>query len=124
MPAFLLAIFGSSILKWIIGGALAVAIASGVWLIRDYRSQAEEIVRLTNVKAEQASQIKVLQASRAVDANAIKVLDQRLAERNVDLGEFCTILGEVQASKAKDADEKIDETVGTALERLKKKGKK
>lgn len=124
MPVFLTALLSSSLVRWLILGSFAGILSYATYTVRDYKQQAEKIVKLETQLSVRGNEIKVLQATENTYKTAIQELDRRLLQKTGDLDEFCKILWGVKKSTAPQADEKIGEPTSDVLEALKKREQK
>jgi Asp-tRNA(Asn)/Glu-tRNA(Gln) amidotransferase A subunit family amidase len=100
-------------------GVIAALLASGAYLAHDYKSLGVQNANLRTELSETKNKLSVVEASRILDRDAIRALDERLKQKTDDLSVFCEILGGI-----KENGEVAGEPIGAALEALKKLGEK
>lgn len=114
--------FGTA-LNWVIGVALAALLASGMYLVHDYKSQASTIASLqADLKVAQSA-AKVAKANVDLRDETISTLNQRLATRYDDLAKTCDLLQDVAQDKGADADAPVGGILGNILGRIDGKSK-
>lgn len=118
MMAFLTLLGGwAGLARWF---AIIGVAASALYMIRDYKNQSAEIAKLEIALSTAKNKIEVVEASRALDRDAIRALDERLKQKAGDLDAFCKILGDIQTNKDANADDVAGEPIGSTLDALKK----
>lgn len=105
-------------------GVIAGLIATGLYMINDYKSLSSKNTSLRVEVSTLKNKIEVIESSRALDKDTIRALDERLKQKAGDLDAFCKILGDAQSSKEPGADDVAGEPIGSTLEALKKLGGK
>jgi hypothetical protein len=108
----------SGIVNWIIGGTLAALIASGMWIVYDYKSQAATIATLQQQLGSANNAAKVAKANVDLRDQTISTLNQRLATRYDDLAKACDLLQDVAQDKSPDADAPVGGILGDILGRI------
>jgi hypothetical protein len=108
----------SGITNWLIGGALAVLIGSGMWMVHDYKSQATKIATLeADLKIAQSAS-EVAKANLALRDKTIDTLNARLTTRLDDMQKTCDLLQDAAQDKSPDADKPIGGILGDILGKI------
>lgn len=117
--------FSFTMLKY---ATLAIAVSAAVTtvggLMYAYDARGRKVIELqqalnTSMGAHQACQSQV-----SLSKETISALNDRLTERSGSLSDLCAIYIQARESKAPDANDCIDPTIGAVLEGIKQKEKK
>lgn len=108
----------SGILNWILGGTVAVLLASGMWMIHDYKSQAAKIATLQAQLGSMQNANKVAKANVDLRDDTIATLNKRLAQRYDDLSKTCDLLQDAVQDKSPDADKPVGGVLGDILGKI------
>jgi len=108
----------SSILNWIMGGTIAVLLASGMWIVHDYKSQATQIATLQAQLKVAKSASKVAAANNDLSNETIATLNDRLTTRYGDLAKACALYQDIAKDKAPEADAPVGGILGDILGKI------
>jgi hypothetical protein len=118
--------FGFNIPTWaaVVAGGVIVTTVGG--FIYSYDSRGREIARLNEELRVSQGAHKACIAQAKLANDSLAVLSQRLETRDADLEQLCKVYVGAASSRAADANDCIDPTIGGVLEGLKKidEGKK
>ena len=108
----------TGIWNWIVGGALAALIASGMWIAHDYKSQAARIATLEADLKVAKSAAKVASSNIELRDQTINTLNTRLEKRYDDLSKACDLLQDVAQDKSPGAAAPVGGILGDILGRI------
>lgn len=121
MPAFLLTIvaFLGGWRNLVAAGLIAGAVGTAAYYVHQYDARGTEIAVLKRQLGEKNSALEVSRINVELANRAAEALNERLAQRNVDLEAFCKVLSAIDTDTDPGADGPVGSPVDKALEALK-----
>lgn len=108
----------TGIVNWVIGGLVAALLASGMWIVYDYKSQASTIQGLKDKLASAQNAAKVAAANVNLRDETIKTLNARLNTRVADVQKTCDLLQDAISDKAAASDQPVSGVLSDILGRI------